>query len=70
MNVATTNAVVTAHTHTMEGDLARRDVEIVSLLESVRSRNATSLTDGTGRSLVNYFIGFLISEGAVELPSS
>jgi hypothetical protein len=34
MNVTTTNAVVTTHTHTMQGDLARRDVEIVSLLKA------------------------------------
>jgi hypothetical protein len=32
MNVTTTNAVVTTHTHTVYRDLASRDVEIVSLL--------------------------------------
>ena len=34
MNVTTTNAVVTTHTHTMQGNMARCDVEIVSLLKS------------------------------------
>jgi hypothetical protein len=34
MNVATTNAVVTTHTHTMQDELTRGDVEIVSLVKA------------------------------------